>query len=329
MPIETITKGGRRRYRWTFERVIENRRIRRTKLIPAGLSAAEADKLGRTWDAEVYAVNSGARRAVVTIGQCVRIHFEDKSSGWKDAKSRSQILEKYAPEYEDQDALELYDWSVRFAAYMRSSVDRLGQPKKAMSTGTIHNTLGYLRAAIKHAHKIGKLEYDQTAKMVIPKPAPERHVYKGRREMLEIARVTPHREARAAIRVAYYSGMRLSEILRAARTKKGFSLQTTKNGRPRIIPIHPRIAVIARRVKFTVPAWKIKDEWAKARKKAGYEDLRFHDLRHSSASAMINAGIDLYTVGAVLGHKSTVSTKRYAHLDQRSLEEAVNKIGRK
>ncbi|MFC6970041.1 hypothetical protein [Paraburkholderia dipogonis] len=49
MPIETITKAGRRRYRWTFERVIENRRIRKTKLLPAGISAAEADKLGREW----------------------------------------------------------------------------------------------------------------------------------------------------------------------------------------------------------------------------------------------------------------------------------------
>lgn len=225
--------------------------------------------------------------------------------------------------------MDLYDWSVRFAAYMLSPVDRLGQPKKAMSTGTIHNTLGYLRAAIKHTYKIGKLEYDQTAKMVIPKPSEERHVYKGRREMLEVARAASHRETRAAIRVAFYSGMRLSEILRATRSKEGFSLRTSKNGRPRIIPIHPRIAVIARRVKFTVPAWKIKDEWVKARKKASHEDLRFHDLRHSAASAMINAGIDLYTVGAVLGHKSTTSTRRYAHLEQRSLAEAVKRIGRK
>ncbi|WP_279607023.1 hypothetical protein [Burkholderia ambifaria] len=40
----------------------------------------------------------------------------------------------------------------------------------------------------------------------------------------------------------------------------GFPLGTPKNGRPRLIPIHPRIAVIARYVKFTEPAWKIKDE---------------------------------------------------------------------
>ncbi|RQQ37099.1 tyrosine-type recombinase/integrase [Burkholderia stagnalis] len=328
MPIETITKNGRRRFRWTFERVIEGSRIRKTKLIPAGLSAREADELGRKWDAEVYATATGARRPIVTIGECVRIHVGDRSAGWKDRKTRIQILTKYAPEYEDQDALELYDWSIKFAGFMRANTDRQGHPKKPMSDGTIHNTLGYIRAAIKYAHKIGKLEYDQTAKMVIPKPSEERHVYKGRREMLQIAKQCTNRQARAAIRTAFYSGMRMSEILRAIPTKDGFSLGSTKNGRPRLIPIHPRIAVIARRVTFTIPAWKLKEAWEKARTKAGHPDVRFHDLRHSAASEMINAGIDLYTVGGVLGHKTTTSTKRYAHLVTDKLAEAVKKIGR-
>lgn len=111
-------------------------------------------------------------------------------------------------------------------------------------------------------------------------------------------------------------------------TKDGFSLGTTKNGRPRLIPIHPRIAVIARSVKFTAPAWKIKDEWIKARRKSGHLGVRFHDLRHSAASEMTNAGIDLYTVAGVLGHKTTTSTKRYAYLVTDRLAEAVKKIGR-
>jgi site-specific recombinase XerD len=51
-----------------------------------------------------------------------------------------------------------------------------------------------------------------------------------------------------------------------------------------------------------------------------------HDIRHSTASALINAGVDLYTVGQVLGHKSLASTARYAHLDMRSKIDAINKI---
>jgi site-specific recombinase XerD len=42
---------------------------------------------------------------------------------------------------------------------------------------------------------------------------------------------------------------------------------------------------------------------------------------------MINAGVDLYTVGGVLGHKSQVSTARYAHLAQAKLKAAVGRIG--
>lgn len=42
---------------------------------------------------------------------------------------------------------------------------------------------------------------------------------------------------------------------------------------------------------------------------------------------MINAGVDLYTVGTVLGHKDARSTKRYSHLNAATLQRAVNAIG--
>jgi site-specific recombinase XerD len=57
--------------------------------------------------------------------------------------------------------------------------------------------------------------------------------------------------------------------------------------------------------------------------------VHLHDLRHSAASAMVNAGIDLGTVGAVLGHKTAQTTKRYAHHALERLAEAVGSIGRK
>jgi integrase len=66
-----------------------------------------------------------------------------------------------------------------------------------------------------------------------------------------------------------------------------------------------------------------------ARQAVGMPGLHFHDLRHSAASAMLNAGVPLYTVGAVLGHKSSASTQRYAHHAQAVLTEAVGAIGRR
>lgn len=58
-------------------------------------------------------------------------------------------------------------------------------------------------------------------------------------------------------------------------------------------------------------------------------ELHFHDVRHSAASAMIQDGVDLHTVGAVLGHRSAASTRRYAHLATDNLKAAIGRIGRK
>mgnify|MGYP001055423958 CR=1 FL=1 len=55
----------------------------------------------------------------------------------------------------------------------------------------------------------------------------------------------------------------------------------------------------------------------------------FHDIRHSAASEMVNAGEDLYTVGQVLGHRDPRSTKRYSHLRPETLAAAVAKIAKR
>jgi len=131
-----------------------------------------------------------------------------------------------------------------------------------------------------------------------------------------------------AIRMGFYSGMRLGELLRAEVVGTAWVLRDTKNGDPRIVPIHPKVAVCARKFK-KLPRITVQTAWTRARNKAGLEHFHFHDLRHSTASAMINEGIDLYTVGAVLGHKDARSTKRYAHLATDALTDAIATIGQK
>jgi integrase len=53
--------------------------------------------------------------------------------------------------------------------------------------------------------------------------------------------------------------------------------------------------------------------WDAARSQAGIKDFRFHDLRHTAASLVAMAGRSLGEVGALLGHRSTQTTKRYSH----------------
>ena len=54
--------------------------------------------------------------------------------------------------------------------------------------------------------------------------------------------------------------------------------------------------------------------WERIRKRAGLEDVRLHDLRHSFASVAVAGGDSLYLVGKVLGHQQARTTERYAHL---------------
>ena len=71
--------------------------------------------------------------------------------------------------------------------------------------------------------------------------------------------------------------------------------------------------------------------WEKVRKAAGCSDLRIHDLRHSFASAAIAAGYTLAQIGELLGHNSTQTTARYAHLVEeaaaRAAEDTAARIG--
>jgi site-specific recombinase XerD len=58
-------------------------------------------------------------------------------------------------------------------------------------------------------------------------------------------------------------------------------------------------------------------------KKAKVEDFRFHDLRHTFATRLVQSGKDLYKIQRLLGHKTPSMTQRYAHHYPESLRDAV------
>lgn len=94
-------------------------------------------------------------------------------------------------------------------------------------------------------------------------------------------------------------------------------LPDSKTGEKQVYLPEPAMDVLARlpRTSGTITGILTPQKlWERVRKEAGCPDLRMHDLRHSFASAAMSAGLTLAQIGELLGHKSTQTTKRYAHL---------------
>lgn len=137
------------------------------------------------------------------------------------------------------------------------------------------------------------------------------------------------------------TGARSGELLKAEwqhvdLERRSWLIPTSKTGKARHVPLSQSAIDIIRQVpRFADcpyllpnpdtlrPFIEIKHAWQHARDKAGLPGLRVHDLRHSAASFMINAGVDLFAVGRVLGHADHKSTMRYSHLANDTLLAAV------
>jgi len=65
-------------------------------------------------------------------------------------------------------------------------------------------------------------------------------------------------------------------------------------------------------------------EFCEARNRAGIPDFRFHDMRHTFATRLVQRGVDLYKVQRLLSHKTSLMTQWYAHHSPESLRDGVN-----
>ncbi len=107
----------------------------------------------------------------------------------------------------------------------------------------------------------------------------------------------------------------------------------TKNGENRTIRLTSRARTILEGLGqkeagpvFTYGGKAMKEvstSFQKARAKVGLEDVRFHDLRHTFASRLVQQGVSLYEVMHLTGHKSVSMVQRYAHLAPDFQETAI------
>jgi integrase len=126
-----------------------------------------------------------------------------------------------------------------------------------------------------------------------------------------------------------YSGLRASELLALSRQSPRTDTLTVvgKGHKTRQVPVPPAARQHLSQLPLSLSYWQLRDGFDEARKKAGLpKGVTLHTLRHTCASWLINAGVDLYTVGRILGHSSPLTTARYAHLADASLKKAMRKL---
>jgi integrase len=320
-----ITRHHTGRWLFQFDRVIPGAgRQRANRLLPQGWSRAQAQAYDQRETARLYELATGGKQPERLIEDAVLVYLEDHAQTLKNRIDIEGALAILLPFFEGKPLSALPDVAEEYA-------------KQAdVKPATVRNRLAYLRAACRWAWKNRKGfgEHDPAERMVLPKVKNARHVYLTRAQAVQVFRRMGLSWERDAARVAFYTGWRISEVLHAVpvETPSGAALAIadTKNGLPRMVPVHRKILHLVRdHWPIQTTKWTVSKKVKSALRSCGLGHARLHDLRHSAASEMINAGVDLYTVGGVLGHKSAVSTARYAHLAQERLREAVGKIGAK
>ena len=144
------------------------------------------------------------------------------------------------------------------------------------------------------------------------------------------------------VRLLLFTGCRRSEItgLRWSEVRDGMlALEDSKTG-PRTVPLGSRARRILDRQPRTGSAFVFPSPrdptrprspglpfWYRVRREAGIGDVRLHDLRHTMASHAVMNGVPVPVVSRLLGHSDVRMTLRYAHLADRDIEAAAERVG--
>jgi integrase len=107
--------------------------------------------------------------------------------------------------------------------------------------------------------------------------------------------------------------------------------RATKNKKGRHVPLNDNALAALNAIPERIDGGRVftnarmnEDPFKIALKRARIKNFRFHDLRHTFASRLVMAGIDLYRVSQLLGHSNVLMTQRYAHLAPSAGREAVD-----
>ena len=237
-------------------------------------------------------------------------------------------------------------WQGRPIAYrFMASIDGqdvITSMKEMEAEGKSANTIRLHLALLSHLFEIARKEWRMPSLSnpveLVRKPklpqGRDRRLLDGEEPRLLAACQSVSPELAAIVRFAIETAMRQGEIIgmtwdmvdlhrRVAR------LPDTKNGLVREVPL----STVAGQVLAALPrrngrVWTytqdgMRASWRRALKRADIAGLRFHDLRHESASRLSESGFNLMEVSAITGHKTLQMLKRYTHLRAEDLAKRM------
>lgn len=270
----------------------------------------------------------------------LNLHSKPNKKSWKsDEYNLKAILPFFKGRY-------LYDITTQDVEKYKAerANDVVGKNKK-ISPATVNRELATLKTMFSKAVAWGKLK-DSPAKNVQFLREPEGRVrYLEKEEIVKLLAKCSAR-LRSIVIVALNTGMRRGEILNLKWHDVDFqrdiiSLFDTKNGESRKIPMNAQVKVTLIKVKKHPesqyifcnrkgePLSNVRKSFFTAIQNAGIINFHFHDLRHTFASQLVMAGIDINTTRELLGHKDIRMTLRYSHLSPDHKKRAVDVLSSK
>jgi integrase len=208
----------------------------------------------------------------------------------------------------------------------RAVQEFIDERAETVSSGMILRDTAIIKAIINKARREGFSDFVPNFPRIRPSKPRNRWMTVSEERRL-IAAAAPH--LKSLIKYAVDTGGRLSELLgldwrQVDLIDRRVTFLDTKNGEDRTVRLCARAfqTLLELGPKKSGPVFtfhgepikSVKTSFSSARKKAGIADLRFHDLRHTFASRLVQGGVPLYDVMHLTGHKSLSMVQRYSHL---------------
>lgn len=218
------------------------------------------------------------------------------------------------------------------ATLMDYRAKRRGEGLEAHS---VNRDFAYLKSALRHAQQMHGQQIPSLAwKNLKAKEPPGRTRYLNRDEYARLLEACEDDALRLIVKFAVGTGLRKSNIIKLdwndVDLSSGMLSVMVKGGKRHTIamPSHIRAALstLPHREGLVFDSWNLRRKWERAVALAELHDFRFHDLRHTCATWMRMAGVDIADICDALGHSSVTVTMRYAHIEPEEHISAFDRI---